>query len=235
MSLSRSSVLFFAPSWAAHGSAAGVRTERLVRAFREWGCRVSFASASAHDADAAHLESLGVSTFSLPLNRPDELRALLANVKPQVCVFDRYYTEEAHSFGVRALRPGALRILDMQDCHSLRLCRQRVIKAGGSVLDAVRARPDASDANLARELASIHRSDLTLACSPVEEEYLRQSCGVQPSKLSLAGFFIDATTVESASTPPSAFEERNGFASLGTFRHPPNVDSGEPYLSLPLP
>lgn len=33
---------------------------------------------------------------------------------------DRFYTEEAYSFRVRELFPDALRILDMQDMHSLR-------------------------------------------------------------------------------------------------------------------
>lgn len=32
----------------------------------------------------------------------------------------RFYTEEAYSFRVRSVAPNALRILDMQDMHSLR-------------------------------------------------------------------------------------------------------------------
>ena len=65
-----------------------------------------------------------------------KLRALLTDVEPTVCVFDRFYTEEAHSHGVRALRPRALRVLDMQDVHALRLARQRVVtRDGGDVAE----------------------------------------------------------------------------------------------------
>lgn len=44
-------------------------------------------------------------------------------------VFDRFYAEEAFSFLVKELCPDALRILDMQDVHSLRIGRQSIVKA----------------------------------------------------------------------------------------------------------
>ena len=220
------SVVFFTPSWPeADGSAAGVRTERLVRAFIEWGCRVAIACAAARSPVCERLENThGVSTFSLPLNSAPDMRAVLDATEPDVAVFDRFYAEEAHSHSLQALRPSALRVLDMQDCHSLRLARQRAIEDGGGVSDALRAFPAADDVGLAREMASVLRCDLSLACSPVEERWLRDTCGVPSHKLALAPFFVPPDAADAASRL-AGFEARNGFVSLGTFRHPPNVDS----------
>lgn len=50
--------------------------------------------------------------------------------------------------------------------------------------------PDASDLSLQRELASIHRSDLTLVCSSVELKLLKDVYGVASDKLVLAPFFV---------------------------------------------
>jgi glycosyltransferase involved in cell wall biosynthesis len=215
--------LFFLPSWPeVAGSAAGVRTDRLIRAFEAWGCRVTVASAQADNEHASGLRFRGTETHVVPLNNMERARDLLDECEPDLVVFDRFYVEEALSHVLRSLRPKALRILDMQDCHALRMVRQRRIEAKGCIAEAVDTRPKATDAMLARELASIHRSDLTLACSPVEYKWLRDTCGVPAAKLALAPFFIaeDANAME---VPP--WQTRTGFVTLGTFRHPPNVDS----------
>ena len=203
-----------------------MRTDVLIRAFESWGFRVAVACAmpKTHNAHAARLESThGAATIELPLNSSEALRTTVEVTEPDVAVFDRFYSEEQFSFGVKKLRPNVLRILDMQDSHALRLSRQRcVMQQGGSIMDALHAFPNAGDAALSRELASIWRSDLTLACSPVEARWLHEVCGVPASKLALAPLFYKAAATASArgndATTPLPFEERYGFISLGTFR-----------------
>ena len=166
---------------------------------------------------------MGVETIFLPLNSADALLETLAKTEPDVAVFDRFYLEEQFSAGVRKLRPGTVRVLDMQDSHALRLSRQRcVLNEGGSIMDAIRTFPTATDATHAREFASILRSDLTFACSQVEHDWLRDTCSIPPHKLALAPLFYDARDVDDAGRP---FDARSGFVSLGSFRHPPNVDA----------
>ena len=226
MAAARRSALFFVPIWPeVTGSAAGVRTDRLVRAFRDWGFRVAVACAvpPGNRTDPKRLEAYGTKTIVLPLNDADALRGALEATEPDVAIFDRFYSEEQFSTGVRKLRPSTLRILDMQDSHALRLSRQRcVLNEGGSIVAATRAFPTAFDATHSREVAAILRSDLTFACSPVELTWLRDECNVPATKLALAPLFYDADGADSR-TP--AFGVRTGFLSLGTFRHPPNVDA----------
>ena len=223
-SLAGRDVVFFVPAWPeVDGSAAGVRTARLAAAFQEWGCRVAFSSAASRTVHTERLESLGYRTFALPLNDAMEARHVLEATEPDMAIFDRFYTEEALSHAVRSMRPRVLRMLDMQDCHALRLARQRTVEAGGSIVDSMHVRPAATDTSLARELSAIHRSDLTLVCSTVEERWLRETCGVPAHKLAYAPLF--AASEELLPARALGFERRSGFVSLGTFRHAPNVDA----------
>ena len=163
-------------------------------------------------------------------------------------VFDRFFAEEAYSYRVREHLPGAALVLDMQDMHSLRAARRGAVErwddsnnmgTGGSGYESkpmmtpglmeeiVRLVPGPRSGDLKaddvflREVASVHRSDLTLVCSPHELGILRDRCGVDPSKLALAPFFAS----ESRDMVGRDFESRSDFAVLGGFRHPPNVDS----------
>ena len=76
-----------------------------------------------------------------------------------------------------------------------------------------------------RELASVHRSDLVLVCSPVEMKMLEE-WGVAKSKLILASFFCeeeDCSNWKMKSSP--TYKDRQDFVTVGGFKHPPNVDS----------
>ena len=57
--------------------------------------------------------------------------------------------------------------------------------------DPLASAPDAADPSLQRELASIHRSDLTLVCSAVEVQLLRDRYGIAAEKLTYAPFFVE--------------------------------------------
>jgi hypothetical protein len=65
------------------------------------------------------------------------------------------------------------------------------------------------------------RCDLTLVCSPVELEVLRDHYGVPGDKLVLAPFFVPP--VQAQQLP--AYAARSHFVSIGNFKHPPNLDS----------
>lgn len=106
--------------------------------------------------------------------------------------------------------------------HSLRRARQRTVEAGGGVLEALASVPNANDTDLNRELASILRSDLTMVCSEAELDLLKDQYRVLGDKLVLAPFFCDPPNEVLALNP---WEDRTGFVTIGSFRHPPNVDS----------
>ncbi|KAL7562622.1 hypothetical protein ACA910_002524 [Epithemia clementina (nom. ined.)] len=92
-----------------------------------------------------------------------------------------------------------------------------------------------------RELASIHRCDLTLVCSPWEaNQLLRQHrYRISPTKLCTAPLLLvgqpgedhrpgEDETVRSSPLPPpvpSNFENRHDCVWVGNFRHAPNVDA----------
>ena len=188
-------------------------------------------------------------------NRTDDMTNLLQHIQSkhgpiQAVVFDRFYAEEAYSFRIREQCPTALRILDMQDVHSLRMGRQFLVKEidreanndGGDentkmtaqLIDKVMKFDSSTHAwadhpqdkkaqnALLRELASIHRSDLVLVCSSSEMKMLAQpSWNIPPWKLITASFF--QTRVEQDTTP--SYKERCDFVSIGGFKHNPNVDS----------
>ena len=95
--------------------------------------------------------------------------------------------------------PESLIVLDTQDFHALRLERQRLVQKGEDFnSEAVRnptfTEPDALEDTLARELAAIHRSDITLLCSDMEKAMLVRKFGVSKHKVS----FTDANLPTSA-------------------------------------
>ena len=216
-------VLFVGFVWPEHGSsAAGVRTRAIIEGFQSWGWEVHCHASASRNSFSEELDRKGVVTHQCLPNREEEFAEILENARPDVVIFDRFLSEEAFSFRVRELRPGAMRVLDMQDVHALRRNRQAIIETGGSVPDSLAAVPALGSTDLVRELSSIHRSDLTFVCSPVELSMLTSHFSVPRSKLALASFFCDEKTTV-ADTP--GFSERLNFMTIGNWRHAPNADS----------
>jgi glycosyltransferase involved in cell wall biosynthesis len=146
-------------------------------------------------------------------------------------IFDRFYAEEAYSFHFREYCPHALRVLDMQDMHSLRLGREEVVLRKrdedvevqdpfGRLEESIQYEPRAYDEKLLRELASLHRSDLAMVCSP-REIVLLEKLGLARQKLVPASFWVEPM----GSVQRTTFESRKNFVFLGGFKHPPNVDA----------
>jgi hypothetical protein len=75
-------------------------------------------------------------------------------------------------------------------------------------------------ANVMRELAAIHRSDLTLVVSHFEKDMLIRNFGISPQKLEVASFFYEDVPYSNW----KAYRAKLGFSMIGHFKHPPNRD-----------
>lgn len=261
----RRHLLFLSPTlWPQpNASAAGVRTAALLQHFASpnqnlfeqihYGCGL--------EKDHSTITIPGVQMHHLPPNRSEQFLQFLhrdgLDGTLRAVVFDRFFAEEAYSFYFQGRGRGGdgkmsdvLRVLDMQDMHSLRYHRQNLVEtmdnmdrfgggldhlssgSGSRIVDGFpmvdifdRGKEKSSknsSMTLLRELAAIHRSDLTLVCSSFELDLLIDEYGIPRDKLVLAPFFTNND--EECQAPSHSFETRRDFVSLGGFKHPPNVD-----------
>ncbi len=216
-----------------------MRTHDLVSSLLRRDATVDFAATSAVDERSKPhveaLERLGARPHVVRPNQEAAFVETLDEVRPDVVVFDRFYVEEMFSWMVEKHAPDAMRILDMQDVHALRTWRELVVKEqlsnGGLDLDldldlsrVLSAVPPATYEPCLRELAAIHRSDLTLVCSPVELDMLTREFAVPGTRLAEAGFFSDGRR-QSRRQEGHGFDTRKNLMMIGNFLHPPNKDS----------
>ena len=178
-----------------HASAAGVRTLRLLEKLRE--CpgieSIHYATPSTKPPTLGALDD--VHWHGWTPNQSTQAQEFLTQTLPTaqhwLVIFDRFYTEEMYSHYIHEHWPEAVCVLDMQDVHSLRTAR-RPPQNGGK--DGILVSNDSTDWDQLllsrdessmwwRELASIHRSDLTLVCSPVEMDILQSRGGLAATKL----------------------------------------------------
>jgi len=195
-------------------TAAGRHLLSLLRLFRERGWEVHFASPAArgeHEVDLAE-EEVRAHEIVLNCGSFDEF---IGRLQPGAVLFDRYMMEEQFGWRVAKVCPDAMRILDMEDVHSLRQARHEVVKKGLSVEEA-----ELNTELAKREVASIFRSDLSLVISDYEMELLRDRYQVPEQLIVHCPFLLE----ENADVLPS-FDERAHFISIGNFRHAPNWDA----------
>lgn len=138
--------------------------------------------------------------------------AWLAELAPEVVIFDRFMIEEQFGWRVEKACPQALRVLDTSDLHCLREARQAQLKRGGEL--------DLYNEIALREIAAIHRSDLTLMISEYEMEVLRTQFNIPEAQIAYWPFGL---ALGGAKFP--AFDARQHFIMIGSFMHPPNVDA----------
>jgi O-antigen biosynthesis protein len=177
-----------------------------------------------------------------------------------VIIFDRYYSEEMYSFHVynyfrtKNQLHNATFILDMQDMHSLRLCRQswvqerhkQVTKQRNRIRDSTATNciddaddvlqhtipsndiiPTMHDDKLLRELASIYRCDLTFVCSSYEYTLLINKYQIPETKLCIAPLFgTNQDNLQNTLEHKNVcYHERNDYIFVGGMKHEPNVDA----------
>ena len=196
-------------------SAAGSRMMQLIRLFLAQGWSVTFASAAVSSSHMADIEALGVQKAGIALNR-SSFDDFVSTLMPDIVVFDRFMIEEQFGWRVQQQCPDALRVLDTEDLHCLRSARHQALKAGHAVT-AVELNSDTA----MREVAAILRCDLSLIISSYEIRLLRDHYGVAHDLLWHLPFML--SPVDEVDFAP--YERREGFVSIGNFRHAPNWDA----------
>jgi len=207
-------------------SAAGLRSLNVIQGLRQAGYRVVIASAAQNEGGKAACDALafadpqGVQVRSIRLNDAS-FDSWVAELAPQWVIFDRFVVEEQFGARVRQHSPEAVCILDTQDLHFLRLSREQSVrraKQQGQSIGDSDVRWDRS--MVARELAAIHRVDLSWLVSDFEMKLLTREFGVDCKRLAVSRFAYPKRTGTRAE-----FSGRKGFAMLGNFRHAPNLDA----------
>jgi glycosyltransferase involved in cell wall biosynthesis len=199
-----------------NSSAAGGRMLQLISLFQDQGFEITFAS-PAQDSDfMIDLKTLGVKKESIALNC-SSFDMYIKELNPSVVLFDRFMMEEQFGWRVIENCPDALRILDTEDLHCLRLARQKAFKEKRTF--------DTSDLFVEdvakREIASILRCDLSLMISEFEMEVLKTVFKVDDGLLYYLPFLLEPISSATFEKLPT-FEERKNFIFIGNFLHEPN-------------
>ena len=192
-------------------TAAGRRTQDIIHALQAADYRVSFACAAHSSEHSLDLTALGVESHAVQPNDAN-FDTWIAQRAPDVVIFDRFMIEEQFGWRVETVCPQALRVLDTSDLHCLREARQAQLKQGGEL--------DLYNEIALREIAAIHRSDLTLMISEYEMAVLRDAFAISAEQLMYWPFMLEHS-VEAF----TRFAERQHFIMIGSFMHPPNVDA----------
>lgn len=199
-----------------NSSAAGGRMMQLISLFKEEGFKITFAS-PAQDSDfMVNLKEYGVDKKSITLNC-SSFDVFVKELNPDVVLFDRFMMEEQFGWRVAENCADALRLLDTEDLHCLRLARQKAFKENHPFQPTDLFVEEAAK----REIASILRCDLSLMISEFEMDLLTSVFKIDKNLLYYLPFLLKPINVTAFEEIPS-FEERNGFVFIGNFLHEPN-------------
>lgn len=199
-----------------NSSAAGGRMVQLISIFQKQGFDVTFAS-SASDSDyMIDLDTLGVTKKSIALNC-SSFDAFVKGLNPTIVMFDRFMMEEQFGWRVAENCPDALRLLDTEDLHCLRLARQKAFKENRQFNTDDLLIEDVAK----REIASILRCDVSLMIAEFEMELLQTVFKIDNKLLYYLPLLLEP--IEDSTIQNSlSFEERNNFIFIGNFLHEPN-------------
>ena len=199
-----------------NSSAAGGRMVQLISIFKDRGFEVTFAS-SASDSDyMIDLETLGVSKKSIALNC-SSFDVFVKELNPTIVLFDRFMMEEQFGWRVAENCPDALRVLDTEDLHCLRMARQKAFKENRSFSTDDLLVEDVAK----REIASILRCDISLMIAEYEMQLLKSVFKIDSNVLYYFSLLLDRITVSTIQNLP-LFEDRKNFVFIGNFLHEPN-------------
>jgi glycosyltransferase involved in cell wall biosynthesis len=199
-----------------NSSAAGGRMMQLISLFKAQGFSITFAS-PAQDSDfMVDLPEYQVDKKSIELNN-SSFDFFIKELNPTVVLFDRFMMEEQFGWRVYENCPDALRLLDTEDLHCLRLARQKAFKENRSfILTDLFVEEVAK-----REIASILRCDLSLMISEFEMELLESAFKIDKALLYYLPFLLEPIISSEIEELPS-FENRKDFVFIGNFLHEPN-------------
>lgn len=215
-------------------SAAGSRMLQLINIFLQQGWAITFASAAQLSEHRFDLTALGVEEKTVALNC-SSFNDFIAGLRPDLVLFDRFFTEEQFGWRVEQACPAALRVLDTEDLHSLRSAREKIVAAAQKQAatenekysvhwladdEAATCGQMYSEEIAVRELAAIFRCDLSLIISEVELQLLQNRFAVPEDILLYCPLLFTLKSHANA-----GFAEREHFISIGNFRHAPNWDA----------
>ncbi len=198
-----------------NSSAAGVHILSIMRRFKQEGWQVEFATPAQTSEHAIDLKAEGITSQSITLNCSSFDQYLL-EYQPDIVLYDRFMMEEQFGWRVEKNCPNALTILDTEDLQCLRHARHTALKA-----KRIFEKSDLFSDIAKREIASILRCDLSLIISSYEMELLQTTFNVNKELLLHLPFMVDLAKIPKHT---KTFEERQGFMSIGNFRHAPNWD-----------
>jgi glycosyltransferase involved in cell wall biosynthesis len=187
----------------------------LIELFAKHNWEIHFASAASPSPYSDDLISKGIFTQEIVLN-DSSFDAYIQTLNPQAVLFDRFVTEEQFGWRVAEQCPNALRIVDTEDLHCLRLARQEAYKQKRDLTPS-----DLFSDTAKREIASMLRCDLSLIISEFELDLLQNTYGVKRNLLFYLPLMAEPITPETQATWPK-FEERSDFVFIGNFLHEPN-------------
>jgi len=214
-------VLMIASVWPEPASSgAGLRMMELIRLFQKQTWSVVVASTAATTDYMADLDHLAIRRVSIAVN-DSSFDAFVESLQPDIVLFDRFTMEEQFGWRVEKQCPAAMRIIETIDLHCLREARHQHCKRHAEVAMHV-SQSDLYNAIAIREIAAIHRSDLSLLISDAEMDVLHTQFAVSPDILHRCPFMFEPHHLHET-TP--AFEERAHFITIGNFRHAPNMDA----------
>lgn len=220
-----------------NSSAAGTRMMQLIQMLQNDNWQITFASPAKLGEHKQDLQSLGIKEQNIELN-DCRFDLFIEQLQPGLVIFDRFMMEEQFGWRVEQFAPNALRILNTEDLHSLRACRENLLKAHlktniknqSKALDltdlqftdqAYLFKNMASTDLAKREIAAIFRCDLTLMISEFEIALLQQQFKIPKSQLHYLPFLYQP--IKTTLLPN--FEQRQHFVTIGNFRHQPNWDA----------
>ncbi|TYL48214.1 glycosyltransferase [Marinomonas sp. IMCC 4694] len=199
-----------------NSSAAGSRMMQLLNSFHKAQWKISFASPAQQTEHMTDLSQLGIEADHIALN-DTSFDTYIADKKPDIVMFDRFMMEEQFGWRVEKFSPESLRVLNTEDLHSLRQARHNALKQNKKF-----AIEDLYSDHGIREIAAIHRCDLTLMISEMEAKLLIDEFHVPDTHVLHLPFMLPPS--QDTDTLPR-FEERQHFISIGNFRHAPNWDA----------
>ena len=194
-------------------SAAGSRMIQLVDVFKQLDFTIVFASAAQEGEFSFPLDEMGIERKNILLNDAG-FDAFVSELQPNIVLFDRFMIEEQFGWRVSQSCPDALKILDTEDLHCLRLGRQKASKENRdfNISDLF------SDVSK-REIASILRCDISLMVSEFEINLLKDQFKINASALMYLPLFAEKNS------EVSDFNKKEGFVFIGNFLHEPNWNS----------
>jgi glycosyltransferase involved in cell wall biosynthesis len=197
-----------------NSSAAGSRMLQLIRFFQTQKYSIVYASTASESEFSFDLTDLGITTSFIQLN-DSSFDEFLLRIEPNMILLDRFMIEEQFGWRVSNVLPNAIKILDTEDLHCLRIARQEAIMKNKS-FETLDFNSDVAK----REIASIFRCDLSLIVSDYEMNLLQTVFQVPKSILFYLPIWIENFTAEKPD-----FHGKKDFIFIGNFYHEPNWDS----------